>query len=223
MDLKHRIERSFKPRFAVIYPFGLIFLIFGTLNDQSLRTGIGYIIAGFLIRLWSNGYAIKNDKLTTSGPYAHVRNPLYVGTFLIAIGFMFVLNLDINIGNVLKLAFLAGLVFMYVKTINDEQGMLKAKFGQAYDNYCTKIHAMIPSLTPYTEGEQWPFDMQRLIFSKEYKTIVWITVLLIAFHLKTRILIEHKAMTGRTWSLVVLAIVLIGIDIFYEMNKKKKK
>jgi protein-S-isoprenylcysteine O-methyltransferase Ste14 len=93
MDLTHRLKRSFKPRFAVIYPFGLLVLVYGYSTETSLRAGIGYIIAGLLVRLWSNGYAIKNDKLTTSGPYAFVRNPLYVGTFLIALGFVIVLNM----------------------------------------------------------------------------------------------------------------------------------
>src|SRR5208282_1280274 len=92
MDITHRLQRSFKPRFAVIYPFGFFVLFFCSLNEASLRAGIGYIIAGALIRLWSNGYAIKNEKLTTSGPYAFVRNPLYLGTFLMAIGFVIVLK-----------------------------------------------------------------------------------------------------------------------------------
>ena len=94
MIITHRLQRSFKPRFAVIYPFGFFVMFFCSLNEASLRAGIGYIIAGCLIRLWSNGYAIKNDKLTTSGPYAFVRNPLYLGTFLIAIGFVIVLKSD---------------------------------------------------------------------------------------------------------------------------------
>src|SRR5476651_2539578 len=92
MNFTHRLQRSFKPRFAVIYPFGFFVMFFCFLNEASLRAGIGYIIAGVLLRLWSNGYAIKNDKLTTSGPYAFVRNPLYLGTFLIAIGFVIVLK-----------------------------------------------------------------------------------------------------------------------------------
>ncbi len=230
MNLKHRVERSFKPRFAIIYPFGLLFLLFGSVNDQSLRTGIGYVIAGLLIRLWSNGYAIKNDKLTTSGPYSFVRNPLYLGTFLIAIGFMFILNLDMNLihldnnfGNLVKIIFLITLGFIYSKTIKDEQGMLLKKFGKTFQDYCAKVPSLFPSLIPYTEGEQWHFDLQRLIFSKEYKTIFWITILIITFHLKTRILLEHKPMNERTYGLILFAALLIIIDVVYEILKKKKK
>src|SRR5665213_513230 len=129
MNLTHRLHRSFKPRFAVIYPFGFFVLFFCSLNEASLKAGIGYIIAGLLIRLWSNGYAIKNDKLTTSGPYAFVRNPLYLGTFLIAIGFIIVLKsdppwLEWIAGGI----FLLALSFMYYRTIKDEQGMLLAKY-----------------------------------------------------------------------------------------------
>jgi hypothetical protein len=216
MDLKHRIQRSFKPRFAVIYPFGFIFLLLGTLDDKSLKSGIGYIIAGMLIRLWSNGYAIKNNKLTTSGPYAFVCNPLYLGTFLIAIGFVIVLKTSW-----FGLALILTLIFTYYWTIQKEQGMLLAKFGDAYKDYCQKVPAMIPTLNPYTAGDKRPFSLQRLINSKEHKPVFWVIILLVVFHLKTRILIEHKAMTTKSWTLVALSVVLIGLDIAFELNKQK--
>ncbi len=216
MDLKHRLQRSFKPRFAVIYPFAILMAIFCTLDNHSLRAGIGYIIAGMLILLWSNGYAIKNDKLTTSGPYAFVRNPLYLGTFLIALGFVIVLKTSF-MGATLMIA----LGIMYYRTVKDEQGMLTAKFGDAYRDYCQKVPAMIPCLIPYTQGEKWPFSLQRLIISKEHKVVFWLTVILIAFHLKTRLFVEAKAMTVKSWLLVLLAVALIGADIYFELNKKK--
>ena len=151
MSLAHRLKRSFKPRFAVIYPFGFFVMFFCFLNEASVRAGIGYILAGVLIRLWSNGYAIKNDKLTTSGPYAFVRNPLYLGTFLIAIGFVIVLKseppfLEWIVGGV----FLLALSFMYYRTINSEQGMLLSKFKDEYSDYCRRVPPMVPCLVPYS-------------------------------------------------------------------------
>ena len=222
MDLAHRIQRSFKPRFAVIYPFGFFVMFFCTINETSLRAGIGYIIAGALIRLWSNGYAIKNDKLTTSGPYAFVRNPLYLGTFLIAIGFVITLTsnpplLEWCAGGI----FLLALSLMYYRTIKGEQGMLLEKFKDAYKDYCKHVPAMIPSLIPYNKGEKWPFNLQRLINSKEHKPVFWIFIILVVFHLKTRLFIEHKDLSEKSWDLITIALILIILDAAYEFNKKK--
>ena len=216
MDLKSRFQRWFKPRFAVIYPFGIFVLLFGSCDDHSLRAGIGYILAGLLIRLWSNGYAVKNDQLTTSGPYAFVRNPLYLGTFLIAIGFVLVLKM-LWVG----IVFLAALAWTYYKTIRNEQGMLRAKFGEDYRAYAEKVPAMVPCLIPYPDGNKWPFSLRRLIDSKEHKPLFWVIVLLIVFHLKSRLLLEHKPMTSKILVLAGLGILLILLDILYEMNKKK--
>jgi len=222
MNLTHRLQRSFKPRFAVIYPFGFFVLFFCSIDQASIRAGIGFIIAGALIRLWSNGYAIKNDKLTTSGPYAFVRNPLYLGTFLIAIGFVIVLKsqppyLEWMGGSI----FLLALSFMYYRTIKDEQGMLLAKFKDAYSDYCRQVPAMVPCLVPYSKGEKWPFNLQRLINSKEHKPVFWIFIILVVFHIKTRVLIEHKDLSDSSWSLVTIALFLIILDAAYEFNKKK--
>jgi protein-S-isoprenylcysteine O-methyltransferase Ste14 len=197
-------------------------MFFCSLTDASLRAGIGYILAGMIIRLWSNGYAIKNDKLTTSGPYAFVRNPLYLGTFLISIGFVIVLKSDPPfIEWIAGGIFLLALSFMYYRTINGEQGMLLAKFKDAFSDYCKHVPAIIPTLIPYSKGEKWPFNLQRLINSKEHKTVFWIFILLVVFHVKTRILIEHKTLSDASWTLVVTAAVVIILDAAYEINKKR--
>jgi len=222
MTVAHRLQRTFKPRFAVIYPFGLFVMFCCYLNESSIKAGVGYIIAGALIRLWSNGYAIKNDKLTTSGPYAFVRNPLYLGTFLIAIGFVIVLKsdpswLEWGAGGI----FLIALSLTYYRTIKGEQGMLLEKYKEAYSDYCQKVPAMIPCLIPYKRGEKWPFNLQRLINSKEHKPVFWIYIILVLFHIKTRLLIEHKELSDTSWDLITIAIFLIILDAAYEFNKKK--
>jgi protein-S-isoprenylcysteine O-methyltransferase Ste14 len=220
--IAHRLQRSFKPRFAVIYPFGFFVLFFCSVDEASLKSGIGLIITGALLRLWSNGYAIKNDKLTTSGPYAFVRNPLYLGTFLVATGFVMVLRsnppqLEWIGGGI----FLLALSFMYYRTIKLEEGMLFSKFQTAYSDYCRQIPAMIPCLVPYTRGEKWSFNLQRLINSKEHKTAFWIFILLTFFYIKTRTLMEHRALDENCWNLLSVSLFLIILDAAYEFNKKK--
>ena len=53
----------------------------------SLALGAAVAIVGLLIRAWAAGHIVKNDRLATTGPSAHTRNPLYLGSFLIAAGF----------------------------------------------------------------------------------------------------------------------------------------
>jgi hypothetical protein len=63
--------------------------------------------------------------------------------------------------------------------------------------------------------------MQRLINSKEHKPVFWIFILLVVFHIKTRLLIEHKGLSDKSLGLVVIALFLILLDAAYEFNKKK--
>lgn len=216
MSFQHRLQRTFKPRFAVIYPFALLTLFYGSCDEASLWAGTGFIAAGVLLRLWSNGYAIKNDKLTISGPYAYVRNPLYVGTFLMVLGFAIALKMGW-----MGLLFLLALGCIYFQTIRSEQELLTAKFGDAYLRYRVKVPPMWPALTPYTNGEKWPFNLQRLIFSKEHKVVLWTVIILVIFHLKTRLLIERGPMTQGTWALIILVLLLVALDVAYELNKNK--
>ena len=95
------------------------------------------------------------------------------------------------------------------------------KFGSAYTDYKSKVPAMFPTLNPYTQGEKWPFSLKRLIDSKEHKPLFWVIIMIILFHLKTRIMVEHKILTTRSWTLVTIVVVLIMLDVIYEFNKKK--
>jgi protein-S-isoprenylcysteine O-methyltransferase Ste14 len=76
-------------RFRV--PLGFVLVgVFGYAADPTrltLRAGLPVALAGVWIRAWAAGHLEKNQKLTTSGPYRWVRNPLYLGTFLAALGF----------------------------------------------------------------------------------------------------------------------------------------
>ncbi len=120
-----RLERWFKLRFLIMYPLGALLLIFAVPDDKSLIRGIGFISAGLLLRVWANGYAIKMDKLTTSGPYAFIRHPLYLGSALVLTGvlvmlkvfylvflFLFLFSLNLNHSESAFLTFIMG-YFIY--------------------------------------------------------------------------------------------------------------
>ena len=218
MNATDRIKRLFKLRFAVIYPFGAFVVIFSHASDKSLRAGIGFIIAGLLVRAWANGYAIKLDKLTTSGPYALVRHPLYLGTMIIIVGFAIMLN-TYHVG----VLFIAMMAIMYYRTIKKEEAMLEAAFNDTYLDYKKNVPAVIPTVLPYRKGEKWPFSFRRLIQSQEYKPLIWVPILVIGFHLKSEFMVERETIDTKIISLLIIAFLLGLTDIAGELIKWKFK
>jgi protein-S-isoprenylcysteine O-methyltransferase Ste14 len=177
--LLERFRRIFKLRFAVLYPAGLWALWVLRSNDDSFRYGAWIAAAGLVVRSWANGYAIKMDKLTTSGPYGFVRHPLYAGTLLILIGFTVILNSGWW-GLLFVIVFLA----VYLDTMRKEERMLEDKFGDAYRAYRGQVPPLWPRFTPYAAGEKWPFAWERYWRSQEYKLIIWTVVLALVIYLR---------------------------------------
>ncbi|OIO37569.1 MAG: hypothetical protein AUJ75_03990 [Candidatus Omnitrophica bacterium CG1_02_49_10] len=218
MDVKERFKRLFKIRFAVMYPFGILAAIFASSDDRSIAAGIGFIIVGLIIRTWSNGYAIKMSKLTTSGPYALMRHPLYLGTILIGAGFVIMLKI-----HYLGISFLAVMSVIYYRQIKIEDGMLMAEFKDAFMDYKRHVPALIPALRPYRKGEKWPFSIKRLIKSQEYKLFIWVIVVVIAFHLKDEFMSEHEGINGHILLLLAGAFLLGLADGLGELIKWRRR
>jgi len=218
MQFNERLKRCFKPRFAILYPLAIYLVFFANSDDRSLRLGIWFILIGLFIRLWANGYAIKLAKLTTSGPYAHVRHPLYLGTILLVCGFIVMLKIYL-----LGVLFLTAFGIVYARTMHHEEGLLIAKFNQGYINYRSTIPALIPHWPAYPQGEKWPFSFNRLLQSQEYKLFLWMIFLVIAFHLKDEFLVEHEAPDAKIWLLMGLMCVLASMDPVLDFYRKKSK
>jgi hypothetical protein len=180
--------------------------------------GIWLIVLGLAIRLWSNGYAIKTVALTTSGPYSIGRNPLYLGTILITIGFMIMLNTSYA-----GLVFVLVMLAVYYRTIKSEERALTMKFGQPYLDYKGKVPMIIPTIFRYKAGEKWPFSFKRIIENKEYKLFIWVINIAIIFRLKGYFLIDHESMDMKKMLLIGLFIFLAAIDIGGEIVKWRKK
>jgi protein-S-isoprenylcysteine O-methyltransferase Ste14 len=208
MWIKDRIRRLFRLRFAVLYPLALYPFFFAQIDRRSMVSGGIILMLGMFIRLWSNGYAIKMGKLTVSGPYAYVRNPLYVGTLLMVLGLV-----------TMAQVFWAGAVSLavmglaYRRTVCQEEKMLGDKFGRLYAEYKARVPAMLPAIRPYTNGEKWPFSFERLWESREHKVVLWVFVAVIGLYLRQRIFVEHSAWSGKYQALAVLAACMVFMDI----------
>lgn len=217
MNIHDRFERWFKLRFAILYPFGIFIVLYSNSDDKSIMAGIWFILTGLFIRIWANGYAIKLEKLTTSGPYAFVRHPLYLGTIILTLGFIIMLKLH-HIG----ILFLAIMAMVYYRTIKQEEKMLGQRFQSLYTDYRKNVPAIVPTVFPYREGEKWSFSFRRLIKSQEYKLFIWVIIMVIAFHLKDEFMVEHERPDVKIIGLIVTAFLLGIIDLIAEFGRRKK-
>lgn len=211
-------QRFFRLRFAIFYPLGAYVVFFATPDDHFTCWGVMLMVLGMALRLWSNGYAIKLDRLTTCGPYAFIRNPLYAGTVLILLGIVFMLKVFWA-----GLIFFAALAAAYTRTIRNEEKMLAEKFGAAYFDYRSKVPAMWPAVRPYAGGEKWSFSLERLWHSREHKVFLWVSIIVIAFHLKEELLVDGEKADAKIMALVVTAFVLGSLDVVGEYVRYLRK
>ena len=134
----------------------------------ALAVGAAVSFAGLLIRGWSAGHIVKNDKLATNGPYAYTRNPLYFGSFLLAFG----------VAAASHWAFgLAVIVFWYVvyaPVIADERKSILSLFPESYPEWERNVPAFIPRLTPWRapNAETTSFDFVRYMGHREWQAAV---------------------------------------------------
>jgi protein-S-isoprenylcysteine O-methyltransferase Ste14 len=105
------------------------------------------ILAGASIRFWARGHFVKGCLFTT-GPYAMVRHPLYLGSFLIVLGVLFQLKERLFNWVIVLTAF----AIFYSAAIIYEEKSLKRRFGKEWELYCAKVPAIFPSL------RNWPSE-----------------------------------------------------------------
>jgi protein-S-isoprenylcysteine O-methyltransferase Ste14 len=103
---------------------------------------LALVLPGVWLRAYAAGYVKKNRELTVTGPYAHTRNPLYLGSMLIAAGFALAL-----LSWPVALVLAVGFSVIYIPVIASEERFLRATFP-GFDAYCRSVPRLIPRLTP---------------------------------------------------------------------------
>ena len=103
---------------------------------------LALVLPGLWLRGYAAGYVKKNRELTVTGPYAHTRNPLYLGSMLIAAGFALAL-----LSWPVALVLAVGFAVIYIPVIASEERFLRATFP-GFDAYCRRVPRLIPRLTP---------------------------------------------------------------------------
>jgi protein-S-isoprenylcysteine O-methyltransferase Ste14 len=109
---------------------------------QFVAWSLLLVVPGVWLRAYASGYVKKNAELAVTGPYAHTRNPLYLGSVLIAAGFALALQ-----SCLLAVVLAAFFVIIYVPVIASEERFLRATFAN-FDLYCSRVPRILPRITP---------------------------------------------------------------------------
>lgn len=137
------------------FAFAVLYFWLARPTWRFLALGVVVTVPGLLIRALASGHVRKNEALATSGPYAYTRNPLYLGSLFIGIGFA-VAARSWWVGAVLVVMFFA----IYLPVIRDEEAYLRRTFPE-FEEYAKRVPRMFPRLLP-AGGEQgggFSFDL----------------------------------------------------------------
>ena len=137
----------------------------------SLAASLLLVIPGQLLRAYASGYVKKNAELTVTGPYAYTRNPLYLGSALMAFGFAAASR---NGWIVLLLALLFALI--YAPTIYSEEQYLRTTFP-AFAGYAEKVPRLLPRLTPAGMQGSGSFSGALYRQHREYNSLLGVCAL----------------------------------------------
>jgi protein-S-isoprenylcysteine O-methyltransferase Ste14 len=124
------------------FVFAVLYFWLARPTWRFLAFGAILIVPGLLIRALASGHVRKNEALATSGPYAYTRNPLYLGSLLIGMGFG-VAARSWWVGAALVVMFFA----IYLPVIRDEESFLRQNFPE-FDEYAQRVPRMVPRMFP---------------------------------------------------------------------------
>ena len=165
---------------------GVVYLLLAVLillarkpTPLSLVIGLVPIVIGEALRIWACGHLVKNKRLTTTGPYAYVKNPLYVGTILICSGFCLLARR----WEMLILVAIGFFVYYIPRKKKIEGDRLRKIYGEAYDRYDSAVPDLVPRLTPYRSGDKTRFDLGLVFDNSEHGTAISIPIGLVLIFL----------------------------------------
>lgn len=162
-------------------PLGFAFAIFYVWVARptwlSIAIGLLITIPGIALRALASGHVKKNEELTTTGPYAYVRNPLYLGSLIMAIGFAIAAQ-SVWVLVIIMVMFFA----IYLPVIRGEEAYLRGVFP-SFDAYSQNVPRLWPRLRPYGDGAAG-FSSRLYWRHREYNAVLGTAAILAALVVK---------------------------------------
>ncbi len=132
-------------------------------DAKSLTYGLPVAVLGLLLRAWAAGHLAKNEQLAQGGPYAHVRNPLYLGTLLVAAG-LAIASQSLLLALILTVFF----AFVYLPVIELEEQHLR-KIFPSYASYAERVPMLLPRLSAVSSGASFRWSLY--LRNQEYQAL----------------------------------------------------
>ena len=140
--------------------------LFGSHQTPGVSASIALVVLGLALRAWAGGCAgshtrkatIEAPRLVTGGPFAHVRNPIYLASIILGLGMVGLL------GDPWMLALYAGVfIFLYTAIVPAEEAFLRKTFPEEFARYCANVPRMFPRLRAWRDATPVPFARSALI------------------------------------------------------------
>lgn len=175
IELKKIYYRIGRLRVFVGYVFGILFFLFSKPNFSLLPFVIGPILIGIFLRAWAAGSILKKKEIAKYGPYSLIRHPLYLGSFLIGMGFTLLGGAGWFMG------FLLGFFIFYMPKIMMEEETLRDIYGEEYERYRREVPVFFPKGIRFKKGT---FSWEKLKRNKEYNLWLGVFIFFILYYLK---------------------------------------
>lgn len=153
-------------RVPLAFIFAVVFLVFAWPTWTTLVFGGAIALVGLAIRAWASGHIRKASILAVSGPYAHTRNPLYLGSLILGLGFTVAAGVWW-----LALLFVALFIGIYLPVMRVEADDMRRIFGEEYEIYAENVPVLMPQLTPWKRADTG-FDNQLYLQYREYRAAI---------------------------------------------------
>ena len=164
------------------FAFAACYLWLARPTLRSMLVGLVLVLIGLWIRALASGHVRKNEALATTGPYAYTRNPLYLGSLLMGIGFA-VMGRSWWIGLALVAMFFA----IYLPVIRGEEAFLRNKFAD-FQDYASRVPRLFPRLTPHADESRVDAGFSMVLYRKhrEYNATFGVVALIALLIVKMR-------------------------------------
>jgi len=146
------LRKILRPKIFPWYAMAVVLIWHADPTPARIAVGLLLVLGGEGLRFWSAGHLIKNQRLTVSGPYAHLRHPLYAGTMLVGVGLLWMGG-----GSAAPWLIVVGLLFFFLHYLpykeRIESARLERRYGEPYRRYRVAVPALLPAVRAWTDPE----------------------------------------------------------------------